>query len=118
MKKINTSDGTSMKNAPANLNGSPDLSSVYRICAGSVRLVMVSVMAAKTSFHDSTNVRIAEAANPGIASGRTMRKNASTRVQPKPCAASSSSYGTLLKTLATTRMVVGSVSAACISANV
>src|SRR5688572_14196083 len=106
-------EGTSIKNAPANLKSSPDLSSENRIWAGSVRFSSVSKIAAKTSFHEVTKAKIAEAAIPGSTSGATTLKKASSGVQPKTFAASSSSYGTVANTLEMTSTEVGSTSAVC-----
>ena len=61
-------------------------------------------------------MKIAAAARPGTASGRATRRNAVHRVQPRVCAASSSSWETLTKTPLVTRIAKGSAIAACTSA--
>src|SRR5688572_6610364 len=113
MKNIKIIEGTSMKNAPANLKGSPDLSSEKRIWAGRVRFSRVRRIAAKTSFQEVTKAKMAEAAIPGKTNGATTLKNACSGVQPKTVAASSNSYGTVAKTLEITRTELGKTSAVC-----
>src|SRR5215207_8127625 len=105
-----------MKKPPANWYGSEDWFSVTSTWAGRVRFWIVRIVAAKTSFHERTKVKIAEAAMPGITSGSTTYRKACPGEQPNTIAASSSSYGMLEKTLLNTRIVVGSARAVCISA--
>src|SRR5918998_3543231 len=112
---MNSSAGTTSAKPPANRKASGESDSEVSTWAGSVRLFNVSTAAASTSFQDSTNVKIAAAAMPGSAIGATTRRNASNRVQPNSCAASSTSRGTETNTLAVIRMVVGSDSAECTS---
>lgn len=54
---------------------------------------MVNAAAAKTSFHEITKAKIAEAVVLGMISGKTTIVNAVRRVLPKIRAASSSSIG-------------------------
>src|SRR6266571_3829053 len=77
---------------------------------------MVRMLAAKTSFHDSTNVKMLAAAMPGMASGSATRVNAPIGVQPSVHAASSRSYGTARKILLVMSTVVGSASVVWTSA--
>src|ERR671931_1430277 len=113
---MTTSDGASRKKAPAKRNGGGEVDRVDSTSAGRVRLRSVRITAAKTSFHDSTKVKIDAAASPGSASGSTTRTNALAGVQPSVWAASSRSRGTLTKMLEVISTVNGSASAVCISA--
>src|SRR6266540_1758503 len=99
MKKMKTSEGAINANPPAKRKGSGE-----------------SFSAAKTSFQDSTNVKMLEAARPGSASGSATRQNAPTGVQPSVSAASSRSPGTATKILLVIKTVVGSASAVWTSA--
>jgi hypothetical protein len=91
MKKMTIKAGARRKKPPASRNGSGDASSEPRSCAGSVRSLRVRIAAAKTSFHEVTKTKIADAATPGRASGSATRRNADRRLQPRVIAASSSS---------------------------
>jgi len=88
-KKIKTIAGTAIIKPAVNLRVSGEAIAVLRICAGSVRLVKVNIVATNTSFHDKIKANIAEAAKPGNARGRVIRKNACIRERPKIIAASS-----------------------------
>ena len=76
MTKITISEGASMKNPPANRNGSGDCSRTASTCAGSVGFRSVRIDAAKTSFQEIRKTKIAAAASPGSASGSAIRRNA------------------------------------------
>src|SRR6266508_6173301 len=104
MRKITSSDGASMNHAAAKRNGNGEVLSAASTSAGSVRCRRVRITAAKTSFHDSTKVKMAAAASPGSASGKTTLTNASRGVQPSVRAASSRSRGTDTKTLEVVRI--------------
>src|ERR1051325_1329338 len=116
MKKMKTSEGTMSANPPANRNGSGESPSELNTWAGNVRLDTVRIVAANTSFQDSTKVKIPAAANPGSASGRATRKKAPIGLQPRVSAASSRSLGTDTKMLLVISTVVGNASAVCTSA--
>ena len=53
----------------------------------------VNVMAKSSSLHEATKAKIAVAATPGAARGRTTRQSAPKRLQPSSMALSSSSSG-------------------------
>ena len=110
---MNTIAGRTMKSPPANLNASGDVERDASTCAGSVRVRSVRIVAANTSFHEITNVKIAAAARPGRARGNTMRRNAPQRLHPSVCAASSSSCETATNTPPVTRTMKGSAIAVC-----
>src|SRR5215212_5020349 len=116
MKKMKTTDGTTRANPPANRNGNGESPRDERICAGRVRFETVRIVAAKTSFQDSTKVKILAAARPGAASGRATLRNAPNGVQPRVSAASSRSRGTDRNTLLVISTVVGNASAVWTSA--
>lgn len=89
---------------------------VWRICAGSVRLVKVNMAATNTSFQDMINAKMAEAARPGSASGKVILKKARRRERPKIMAASSYSTDMLDKMLEDTRIIMGNAIAVCAKA--
>src|ERR687885_2972826 len=111
MKKMKTSEGTTRANPPAKRYGNGELFSDVSTCAGSVRCETVRIVAANTSFQDSTKVKMDAAAIPGRARGSDTRRNAPSGVQPSVSAASSSSRGTLKKTLPVIKTVVGKAKA-------
>src|SRR5437588_4551626 len=110
MMKMNTIEGRMSMKPPANRYGSGDSLSDANTCAGRVRFWTVRILAANTSFHDNTKVKMLAAAMPGMASGSTTRKNAVIGVQPSVHAASSRSYGTARKMLLEINIVVGRAS--------
>src|SRR2546422_7728551 len=110
MTKMNTSEGTISTKPPAKRYGNGELLNDDSICAGKVWFWTVRMLAANTSFHDSTKVKMLAAAMPGMASGRATRVNAPIGVQPRVQAASSRSYGTARKMLLVISTVVGSAS--------
>src|SRR5437764_940641 len=116
MKKMKTSAGKINAKPPANRYGSGESPSDDSTCAGRVRLLTVRMTDAKTSFQDSTKVKMLAAAMPGSASGIATRVNAPSGVQPSVSAASSRSMGTAINTLAVMRTVVGNASAVCTNA--
>src|SRR2546428_8404409 len=61
IKKMITTAGITMKNPPANRkwSGAPALITESTISAGNVRWSSVRIVAANTSFHDSTKVKMA-----------------------------------------------------------
>ena len=65
---------------------------------GSVRWFRVRIVAAKTSFHESTKVKIPAAASPGSAIGRGTRRNAWARLVPRGIAAPPRSQGIAAET--------------------
>src|SRR6476469_6552771 len=71
------------------------------------------MVAAKTSFQESTKAKIAAAASPGKAIGNTILVKACIRWQPRVRAASSNSLGTATKMLLVTKMVWGKARAVC-----
>src|SRR6266581_7032436 len=85
--------GSTMKNPATSLSAIGEVESDARICAGSVRERTVRIDAAKTSFHEITNAKIAAAARLGTAGGSATRTNAPHRLDPSVSAASSRSYG-------------------------
>src|SRR5215203_1716726 len=113
---MKTSDGAIRNQAAAKRNGIGESLSWERISAGSVRSRRVRMTAAKTSFHERTNVKMEAAARPGSAKGSTTLRNADAGVQPSVSAASSKSRGTLTNMLLVISTVNGSASAVCISA--
>jgi hypothetical protein len=76
----------------------------------------VNTAAAKTSFHDSTQVKMAAAVSPGRASGSDTRRKARAGEQPNVCAASSSSRGMETKTELVMSTAKGKASAVCMKA--
>ena len=82
MRKMKATAGMAMKSPPANLKPSGDVPSPASTWAGNVRVRKVRIVAAKTSFHEITNVKIAAAARPGSASGSATRRKAPQRLQP------------------------------------
>ena len=91
--KMKISAGTTRMNPPANFKCSGDVPKFWSRKAVSVRFSMVSTAAAKTSFHEITNAKIAEAVMPGKISGKTTFLKAESRVHPSVHAASSNSNG-------------------------
>jgi len=69
--KMKIRAGTTRMNPPANFRCKGDVSKFCNKKAVSVRFSIVSTAAAKTSFHEITKAKIAEAVIPGIISGRT-----------------------------------------------
>src|SRR5687767_9608833 len=113
MTKMKMSEGIISAKPPAKRTGRADSFRKERTCAGRVRLRTVRMVAANTSFHDSTKANIEAAERPGSDIGSTTFQNAVTRLQPRVRAASSSSSGTLMKMLLVTRIVCGSARAVC-----
>src|SRR5262252_3606492 len=116
MKKMNTNAGMVRHRPPANRNPTGDSWSCWTSVAGRVVLRSVSMTATNTSFQEVTNANSAAVARPGTLLGRTTRSTAPGRLVPSDIAASSSSAGTRMKTLAEMRIVSGRVIAACTSA--
>src|SRR6185503_2552824 len=108
--------GSTMTRPATNLNASGDVDSDAKTCAGNVRIRTVRIDAAKTSFHEMTNVKIAAAASPGSAGGSAIRTNAPQRLEPSVSAASSSSRETATNTPPTMRITNGIAIAAWTSA--
>ena len=71
-KNMKMIEGTIRKNPPANWYASFDAWSWVRSSAGSVRFSSVRIVAANTSFQESTNVNTLDAAMPGSTNGNTM----------------------------------------------
>src|ERR1700730_11208995 len=113
MKKMKTKAGNVSRRPPAYRKGNGDTASCWTSCAGKVVLRRVSTAAAKTSFQEVTKANSAATARPGMLLGSTTRNTAPRWVHPSDMAASSSSWGTLTKTLDTSNTVKGSEMAAC-----
>ena len=90
--KTKINDGTTRKTPPASLKCRGDSLSCASRYALSGRFWLVRTAAAKTSFQEMTNEKIAIAANPGNANGNTTRIIACRREQPSVQAASSYSF--------------------------
>ena len=88
MMKMTMRLGTNITNAAANCQGSEACVSDVRMRAGSVGLRKVRTAAAKTSFQDSTQVKMAAAVRPGRASGSETFRKARAGEQPRVWAAS------------------------------
>ena len=74
MTKMKISDGHHHEECRRQTGTAPTTGfSALSTCAGRVRLRTVSMLAAKTSFHDMTKVKMAAAAMPGATSGSTTR---------------------------------------------